>query len=88
MRVISLATAVACTILASTPSEADDMPLAKPDAADETVAAMPKGDKQQVRVLTATIAPGQKTPFQHRYPVTIYVLEGHSPSTSMVRRRK
>ena len=43
----------------------------------ETVEGMPKGERQEVQVLTATIAPGQSTPFHtHRFPVTVYVLEG------------
>src|SRR6266487_3078898 len=38
---------------------------------------MPKGDKQEVRVLTASFKPGDKTLFHtHRFPVTVYVLEG------------
>ena len=43
----------------------------------ETVQGMPKGDRQEVSVLTATIQPGGKTPFHtHRFPVTVYILEG------------
>ena len=43
----------------------------------EIVQGMPKGEKQEVRVFTATIKPGEKTPFHtHRFPVTAYVLEG------------
>lgn len=43
----------------------------------ETVAGMPRGDRQEVQVLTATIAPGQATVFHtHRFPVTVYMLEG------------
>jgi quercetin dioxygenase-like cupin family protein len=43
----------------------------------ETVDGMPRGDRQEVQVLTATIAPGQSTVFHtHRFPVTVYVLEG------------
>ncbi len=43
----------------------------------EVVTGMPKGEKQEVRVLTATIQPGGKTPFHtHRFPVTVYILEG------------
>ena len=43
----------------------------------EIVQGMPKGEKQEVRVLTATLKPGDRTPFHtHRFPVTIYVLEG------------
>lgn len=38
---------------------------------------MPKGDKQEVRVLTASFKPGDRTLFHtHRFPVTVYVLEG------------
>ena len=43
----------------------------------EIVQGMPKGDRQEVRVLTATLKPGEKTPLHtHRFPVTAYVLEG------------
>jgi quercetin dioxygenase-like cupin family protein len=43
----------------------------------EIVQGMPKGERQEVRVLTATLKPGEKTPFHtHRFPVTVYVLEG------------
>ena len=38
---------------------------------------MPKSDTQEVRVLTASFKPGDKTVFHtHRSPVTVYVLEG------------
>lgn len=38
---------------------------------------MPKGDRQEVRVLTASFKPADKTLFHtHRFPVTVYVLEG------------
>jgi len=43
----------------------------------ETVEGMPRGERQQVRVLTATFQPGDRTVFHtHRFPVTVYVLEG------------
>jgi quercetin dioxygenase-like cupin family protein len=43
----------------------------------ELVSGMPKGEKQQIRVLTATLEPGDKTVFHtHRFPVTLYILEG------------
>ena len=43
----------------------------------EVVQGMPKGERQEVRVLVATVKPGDKTPFHsHRFPVTVYVLEG------------
>lgn len=43
----------------------------------ESVAGMPKAEMQEVRVMTATFKPGDKTVFHtHRSPVTVYVLEG------------
>ena len=43
----------------------------------EIVQGMPRGEGQEVRVLTAALKPGEKTPFHtHRFPVTAYVLEG------------
>lgn len=43
----------------------------------ELVSGMPKGEKQQIRVLTATLEPGDKTVLHtHRFPVTLYILEG------------
>ena len=43
----------------------------------EIIQGMPKGDKQEVRVLTASFKPHEKTMFHtHRFPVTVYVLEG------------
>jgi hypothetical protein len=45
---------------------------------------MPKGDRQEVRVLTATIQPGGKTPFHtHRFPVTPNVkMTGYNKSAN------
>ena len=44
---------------------------------NEIVQGMPKGERQDVRVLTASFQPGDKTMFHtHRFPVTVYVLEG------------
>ena len=43
----------------------------------EVVQGMPQSERQEVQVLTATIAPGQSTVFHtHRFPVTVYMLEG------------
>ncbi len=43
----------------------------------EIVQGMPKGERQQVRVLTASFRPRDRTLFHtHRFPVTVYVLEG------------
>ena len=52
--------------------------LAKPNLVlQQIVEGLPKDDKQTVRVLTATFKPGDKTVYHtHRFPVTVYVLEG------------
>src|SRR3712207_2494584 len=43
----------------------------------ETVEGMPRGERQEVVVLAATIPPGQSTVFHtHRFPVTVHVLDG------------
>lgn len=43
----------------------------------ESVAGMPRGETQEVRLMSATFKPGDKTVFHtHRSPVTVYVLEG------------
>ena len=63
----------------SSTSMAQEQGTAKPDPplVREIVQGMPRGEKQEVRVLTATLKPGDKTPFHtHRFPVTVYVLEG------------
>jgi quercetin dioxygenase-like cupin family protein len=59
-------------------AHAQDSGLAKPHLViREIVAGMPKGDRQEVRVFTATLQPGDRTPFHtHRFPVTVHVLEG------------
>jgi len=52
--------------------------VARPDLLlQQVVEGLPKDDKQFVRVLTATLKPGDKTVHHtHRFPVTVYVLEG------------
>jgi quercetin dioxygenase-like cupin family protein len=43
----------------------------------EEVQGMPRGERQEIQVMTARIAPGQSTVFHtHRFPVTVYMLEG------------
>lgn len=43
----------------------------------EVVAGMPTLESQEVRVLFATLQPGDRTPrHSHRHPVTVYVIEG------------
>jgi quercetin dioxygenase-like cupin family protein len=57
---------------------AQERGLAKPNQAlQQIVDGLPREDKQMVRVLTASFEPGAKTAAHtHRFPVTVYVLEG------------
>ena len=60
------------------PAIAQPQGMARPDEVlKEVVAGMPRGEKQEIRVMTATLKPGDQTPFHtHRFPVTALVLEG------------
>ena len=51
---------------------------ARPDVIlRETMEGMPRGERQEVQVLAATIPVGQSTVFHtHRFPVTVHVLDG------------
>lgn len=41
------------------------------------VEGMPRGDRQEVRVIRATLRPGDRTPrHTHRFPVAVYVMQG------------
>jgi quercetin dioxygenase-like cupin family protein len=43
----------------------------------EVVDALPRGTRQEIRVLHARLDPGDTTPrHSHRHPVTVYMLEG------------
>ena len=52
--------------------------IAKPNMVlQQIVEGLPTDNKQTVRVMTATFKPGDKTVYHtHRFPVTVYVLEG------------
>jgi quercetin dioxygenase-like cupin family protein len=60
------------------PSMAQAQGTAKPEMIlKEVVSGMPKGESQEVRVLTASFKPGDKTVFHtHRFPVTVFISEG------------
>ena len=60
------------------PAWAQSNGVAKPNMVlQQIVEGLPKDDKQTVRVLTASFKPGDKTVYHtHRFPVTVYVLEG------------
>ena len=70
--------ATVLTIMASAFASGDAVGQARPEPTlREIVTGMPRGERQEVRVLTATIKPGDKTLFHtHRFPVTVYMLEG------------
>ena len=65
-------------LLVRSPAMAQEQSVVKPQLLlSEIVQGMPKGEKQEVRVLTASFQPGDKTLLHtHRFPVTVYVLEG------------
>ena len=64
------------TLLFACSVNAQDGGVAKPNLLlKQTVEGMPKGDKQDISVLTATLKPGDQTVFHtHRFPVSIYNL--------------
>jgi quercetin dioxygenase-like cupin family protein len=66
------------TFLAGSACFAQPTGTTKPEVLlKEQVHGMPRGEVQEVRVLTAQFKPGDKTLFHtHRFPVTVYVLEG------------
>jgi quercetin dioxygenase-like cupin family protein len=66
------------TVAIAIPAAGQQPGLAKPDMVlKETVTGMPKGEKQEIHVMTASFKPGDRTVFHtHRFPVTVYVLEG------------
>jgi quercetin dioxygenase-like cupin family protein len=65
-------------LLTGAAAEAQDTGLAKPDLlVREIVRGMPRGERQEIRILTASFKPGDKTVFHtHRFPVAVYVIEG------------
>lgn len=73
-----LALGVVLIAILGAPVCAQQPGVAKPDLVlQQIVEGLPKDDKQAVRVLTATLKPGDKTVHHtHRFPVTVYVLEG------------
>ena len=79
MRNTMIVSAGLVALVSSPTSMAQEQSAAKPPPPllREIVQGMPRGEGQEVRVLTATLKPGEKTPFHtHRFPVTVYVLEG------------
>ena len=69
---------VLAILVIGVPSMAQQPGAARPELLlSEIVQGMPKGERQEVRVFTASLKPGDKTVFHtHRSPVTVYMLEG------------
>jgi quercetin dioxygenase-like cupin family protein len=78
MRNLCIGCVALAAVFVGTGSNAQEQGLARPNLIlKETVEAMPKGDRQEIKVLTAAFRPGDRTVFHtHRFPVTVYVLEG------------
>ena len=76
--VCAIALAAAMAGLPPRPAAAQETGLARPHSVlREVVAGMPRGERQEVQVLTASFRPGDRTVFHtHRFPVTVLVLEG------------
>jgi len=76
---ILLSLGLALSVLVTgAPTEAQDAGPARPQLLlREIVQGMPRGERQEVRILTASLKPGDKTVFHtHRFPVAVYVVEG------------
>ena len=85
MRVISLwltrstipALGLAALALGPGGVNAQQQPGPPPPVLREIVTNMPRGERQEIRVMNVSLKPGDKTPFHtHRFPVTVYMLEG------------
>ena len=78
MRAISTITAAVAAATAPVALAQDAPAGIKPATIlQETVTGMPTGAEQEVRILTATIKPGDKTVHHtHPFPVTVHILEG------------
>jgi len=74
-RIFSLGFAV---LIVSFIAVAQEQGLVKPRMLmREIIQGMPKGETQEVRVLNVHFEPRDRTPLHtHRFPVTVYVLEG------------
>lgn len=78
MKRLRILSVVGAGLLFSFTATAQESGVARPNLLlKQIVEGLPKGEKQEISVLTATLKPGDKTPFHtHRFPVTVYILEG------------
>jgi len=89
-RLIGRSLALALWLMASM-SIAQEQGVAKPELVlQQLIRGMPKNETQEVRIMTASFKPGDRTVFHtHRFPVAVYILEGtftlelqgHGPTT-------
>ena len=78
MKRLCILSLVAGSLLVAFSANAQEAGVARPNLLlKQAVEGMPKGDKQEISILTATLKPGDKTVFHtHRFPVSVYILEG------------
>ena len=78
MHTLMRSVVVIAALFLGLPSMAPAQSTARPEMIlKEVVSGMPKGERQEVRVQTASFKPGDKTVFHtHRFPVTVFILEG------------
>ncbi|MBS0294156.1 MAG: cupin domain-containing protein [Proteobacteria bacterium] len=69
---------LAAVLCCGLPAAAHETGVARPEVRlQETVTGLPTGERQELRVMTASFQPGDRTVFHsHRFPVTVYILEG------------
>ena len=69
---------VFASLLSGIPAAAQEPGFARPNLVlKEGFTGMQRGDKQEVRVLTASFTPGERVVFHsHRSPVTVVIFEG------------
>jgi quercetin dioxygenase-like cupin family protein len=78
MKRFGILSLLAGSLLVAFAAHAQEGGVARPNLLlKQAVEGMPKGDKQEISILTATLKPGDKTVFHtHRFPVSVYILEG------------
>jgi quercetin dioxygenase-like cupin family protein len=78
MKRLGILSLVAGSLLVACSANAQEGGVARPNLLlKQAVEGMPRGDKQEISILTATLKPGDKTVFHtHRFPVSVYILEG------------
>ncbi len=74
---LALCLALALWFMASV-SIAQEQGVAKPELVlRQLIRGMPKNETQEVRIMTASFKPGDRTVFHtHRFPVAVYILDG------------